>query len=264
MKLRDTGGSWGLFFRVGLAFGALGSICFAQPKAEPRPQLLDPAQGEKEARALVADLLSRKPDQNSTNTGTLKIRDANDKRTEIPVRFEVFSTPTNWVSVYQTLPAEPAKAERLVVVHTESQPNQYQLFKEGKRSDLTGKEAMISFAGSDFLAIDLGLEFLHWPQQRVLKKEMRRSQFCDVLQSSNPNVSPNAYKRVLAWIDPDNGGIVHAEAYDERNDSFKKFDPTELKKVNGQYQLEEMEIRNLKTSSRTVVKFNLQTVAGNR
>src|SRR5258707_15815367 len=102
MKLRDTGGSLGLFFRVGLAFGALATICFAQPKAEPRPQLLDPAQGEKEARALVADLLSRKPDQNSRNTGTLKIRDAKDKATEFPVRFEVFWTPTNWVSVSPT------------------------------------------------------------------------------------------------------------------------------------------------------------------
>jgi hypothetical protein len=244
--------------------GALASICSGQPKSEPRPQLLDPAQGEKEARALVADLLSRKPDQNSTNTGTLKIRDANDKHTEIPVRFEVFATATNWVSVYQTLPGEAGKAERLVVIHAENQANQYQLFKGDKRSDLTGKEAMIPFAGSDFLAIDLGLEFLHWPEQRVLKKEMRRSQFCEVLQSLNPYASANSYKRVVAWIDPENGGIVHAEAYDERNDLFKKFDPTELKKVNGQYQLEEMEIRNLKTDSRTVVKFNLQAVAGNR
>jgi len=251
--------------RGGLAVGALASICSAQPKSEPRPQLLDPAQGEKEARALVADLLSRKPDQNSTNTGTLKIRDANDKRTEIPVRFEVFSTPTNWVSVYQTLPGEAGpKAERLVVVHAESQPNQYQLLKGDKNSVLTGKETMIPFAGSDFLAADLGLEFLHWPQQRVLKKEMRRSQFCDVLESLNPNPPPNGYKRVVAWIDPDNGAIVHAEAFDERNDLVKNFDPTELKKVNGQYQLEEMEIRNRKTGSHTWVKFNLQAMAGNR
>jgi len=129
---------------------------------------------------------------------------------------------------------------------------------------MTGKETMVSFAGSDFLAADLGLEFLHWPKQRVLKKEMRRSQFCNVLESLNPTPSPKGYKRVLSWIDPENGAIVHAEAYDERNDVLKKFDPTELKKVNGQYQLEEMEIRNLKTDSRTVVKFNLQAVAGNQ
>ena len=254
-----------MVLRVGLAVGALASICCAQPKSEPRPQLLDPAQGEKEARSLVADLLSRKPNQDSTNTGTLKIRDANDKRIEIPVRFEVFSTPANWVSIYQTFPGDAgAKGERLVVVHAESQPNQYQLLKGDKASSLTGKETMLPFAGSDFLAADLGLEFLHWPQQRVLKKEMRRSQFCNVLESQNPNPSPKGYKRVVAWIDPDNGAIVHAEAYDERNDLLKKFDPTELKKVNGQYQLEEMEIRNLKTGSHTWVKFNLQAVAGNQ
>jgi len=91
---------------------------------------------------------------------------------------------------------------------------------------------------------------------------MRRSQFCDVLESLSPNPPSNGYKRVVSWIDPDNGGIVHADAYDARNDLLKHFDPTELKKVNGQYQLQEMEIRNRKTGSHTWVRFNLNAMAG--
>jgi len=96
---------------LGILLFALTSPGLAQ-KSEPRPQPLDPVQGEKEARTLVADLLSRKPEQNTTNTGVLKIRDGDDKKREVPVRFEVFANPSDWVSVYETTPAGGAEKER--------------------------------------------------------------------------------------------------------------------------------------------------------
>ena len=80
------------------------SACFGQRATDPRPAPLDPIQAEKEARALAAEMLAAKPDQNTTNTGQLRIRDADDKEREIPVRFEITVTPTNWVSVYESLP----------------------------------------------------------------------------------------------------------------------------------------------------------------
>jgi len=104
---------------------------------------------------------------------------------------------------------------------------------------------------------DLGLEFLHWPKQLLLKHELRRSQSCDVLESTNPNPAPGAYARVVSWIDIDSGGIVHADAYDFKNELLKQFDPKELKKVRGQWQLEEMEIRNRQTGSRTRIELDL-------
>ena len=48
---------------------------------------------------------------------------------------------------------------------------------------------MDPFAGSDFWLCDLGLEFFHWPQQKVLKKEFHRQCACTVLESTNPNPS---------------------------------------------------------------------------
>src|SRR5438105_7550131 len=79
--------------------GALS--CFSQPKAEPRHQLIDPPQGEKRARALIAEMLTQKPEENSTQTGVLKIRDAKGEEKEVPVRIEIITTPTNWMSIYQ-------------------------------------------------------------------------------------------------------------------------------------------------------------------
>ena len=52
-------------------------------------------------------------------------------------------------------------------------------------------------------------------------------------------------------------GIVHADAYDAQGELIKHFDPKNLEKVQGEYQLEEMEMRNRKTGSQTWIKFNL-------
>ncbi len=184
----------------------------------------------------------------------------------MPVRFELFSTPTNWVSIYEAGP-DGARRDRtqLRVIHSGTVPNQYLLgVASGTNApcaalkELRPSEAMIPFAGSDFWVADLGLEFLHWPQQRVLKKEMRRSQFCAKLESVNPSPAPGGYVRVVAWIENEPPhGIVHADAYDQDKQLLKVFEPTGIKKVHGEYQLEEMEINNRKTHSRTRIDFDL-------
>jgi len=59
---------------------------------------------------------------------------------------------------------------------------------------------MIPFADSEFWVADLGLEFLHWPRQRLLKKEMRHSKSCEVLESVNPQPVPGGYRARVSWI----------------------------------------------------------------
>jgi hypothetical protein len=121
----------------------------------------------------------------------------------------------------------------------------------------SAEAATNAFAGSDFSLADLGLEFFHWPEQRLLKTEMRRGRSCRVLESVNPRPVPGGCSKVLAWIDLETDGIVHAEACDGAGGVLKEFDPKELKKVRGQWQLEEMEINNRRTGSRTRIEFNL-------
>jgi hypothetical protein len=243
------------------------NVAWAQPKTPdvPTVQILSPAQGESEARTLLTRLLSQKPELSTTNTGQMRVRDGKGKQVEIPVRFEIACTETNWRSVYQTEPAPGVQGTaELVVIHSQGQPNVYRL-KTGLEASsntgakaLEGEQTMIPYAGSDFWVADLGLEFFHWPKQRVLRKEMRRGLYCDVLESADTRPGAGGYGRVVSWIDPDTGAIVHADAYDERNELLKQFDPTELKKVRGERQLEEMEMRNRKTGSHTWIKFELE------
>ncbi|MGO8836276.1 MAG: outer membrane lipoprotein-sorting protein [Limisphaerales bacterium] len=205
-------------------------------------------------------LLAQRPASNFTQTGILKIRDAKGGRTEIPIRFQIIVAEPDslsWSSHYEmTTTNNPA---RLTIVHGDGKPNGYRLFKGGGQSDLDRNQTMIPFAGSDFWVADLGLEFFHWPAQKLLKKVVRSSRGCSVLESTNPAPTTNGYARVVSWIDSENGGILHAEAYDARGKLLKEYDTRKLKKMDGQWRVEEMEIENDQTGSRTRLEFDLKT-----
>ncbi len=124
--------------------------------------------------------------------------------------------------------------------------------------ELKNSGGFIPFANSDFWLCDLGLEFFHWPQQKVLKKEIKRSRGCTVLESTNPNPATNGYSRVVSWIDGESGGIVQAEAYDFNGKLLKEFTPKSFKKVNGQWQVGTMQMDNVQTGSRTRLEFDLK------
>ena len=241
-------------------------VCFAQRNLESRPLPLDPARGDKEGRALVADMLAQRPEQNTTNTGSVSIRDAEGKERKIPARFEIYCTPTNWVSTYEVLPSSgTAGGMKLAVTHDGNQPNRYELFDPASASGINAApkvlapdQIMVPFAGSDFWIADLGLEFLHWPHQRVLTYEMRHGKSCKKLQSINPHPVPGGYARVVSWVMTERPhGIMHADAYDARGERLKYWDPKNIEKVEGEYQLQEMEMRNRKTGSQTTITFNL-------
>ncbi len=245
-------------------------ISSAQPKTSvPPPAPLEQAEGMKQAQSLVANLLAQKPAQNSTNDAVMRIRDAEGKRSEIPVKCLILPSPTNYLTIYQTPNSSKGPGGmKLTIIHSEGQPNQYMLSEAAnatgtasEQKQLSGAQLMLPFSGSDFWVADLGLEFLHWPQQRVLRKEMRRSTSCDVLESINPQPSPGGYTRVLSWIGINHPGetvLVHADAFDDRGKVLKQFDPKSLEKVNGAWQLESMEMQNVQTDSRTMIEFNLK------
>jgi hypothetical protein len=220
----------------------------------------DLSDAEIQGRQLAQQLLEQRPNKDFTNSGVLQIRGVNGKRSEIPIRFQIIVTELNslnWLSVYQAIMTN--KEVKLMVMHPpDTGANGYRLFGDGFQKNLAGNETMTSFAGSDFWIADLGLEFFHWPEQKILKHEMRRGQPCKVLESTNPTPSTNGYSRVVSWIDNESGGIVHAEAYDVNGKLLKEFDPKSFKKVNGQWELQDMEIRNVQTGSRTRLEFDLK------
>ena len=246
-----------------------------------------------QGRQLAQQILAQKPAESFTNTGVLNIRDANGRTLEVPVQCTVIVTATDWQSVYTAFLTNGTETLRVVPSPIQANPeliggpdwkisrpvffpnltnegtgpwfsDQRNIPVSGRSNDVrwqsvitTGPEK--SFAGSDFSIGDLGLEFFYWPQQKILKHEMRRGRSCKVLESTNPNPSPNGYSRVVSWIDNETLGLVQAEAYDAKGKLLKEFYPKTFKKVNGQWELQEMQIRNDQTGSRTRLEFDLKS-----
>jgi len=248
-------------------------------------------------RQIAQKLLDQQPTESFTNTGVLQIRGAKGERSNVPVKCEVIApaTNSNWLSIYEANATN--QSVRLVVIHGANQMNEYFCFTNSAEQipilgyipmlghlfpshqltremldpatwemlghlfpshQLTGDQIMASFAGSDFWICDLGLEFLHWPEQKVLRGDTARGRLCKVLESTNPDPSTNGYSRVLCWIDNETLGIVEAEAYDAKGKKLKEFLPRDFKKVDGQWQVGSMEIDNVQTGSRTRLVFDMK------
>jgi hypothetical protein len=221
---------------------------------------------EMQGRRLVQTILEHQPGATLTNSGVFKIRDGKGARWEIPIECQTIVTATNWQNIYTA--SWTNKVETLWVVHGANQPNAYAhdtdylaggiprtgLSFRGPRQ-LSDGELMTPFANSDFWVADLGLEFFHWPEQKILPNtttlKLGRSYL--LLESTNPNPAPKGYARVRSWIDKETDGILEAEAYDAAGNKLKSFFPKAFK----QDQLESMEMDNDQTGSRTRLEFDL-------
>jgi hypothetical protein len=215
--------------------------------------LYDDAKAVELGRELVAQLRSLGPEASFTNTGTLVIIPKRQPLIKVAYTCRVEVTATNWTSYYSA-----ARGTNILpgfsVEHRAGQPNVY---RDSAGKILSRAELDVPFAGSDFWLSDLGLEFFHWPEQRVPKWEMKRSFGCKALESRNPHTTPDNYARVISWIHDESGALIQAESYDARGKLLKEFRPTAVQKVNGRHELKEMEIENIRTGSVTRLEFDL-------
>ncbi len=229
-----------------LAFTGLSSLQLSAAE----PIRIDPVRGDAEGRQLAARLREMRPAEGFTNAGSLHLRDAKGKRRQFPVVIETTVNGDRWQATYKAGPA--AQPSALTVARSVTEPAKYSVYPPAPAGPMS------SFAGTDFWLADLGLDFIHWPAQRVLKHEMRRSEWCWVLESTNPKPAPGAYSRVVSWVDTDSGGIVHADAFDHAGKLLKVFEPKSIQKVNGRWEVKELEIRNEQTDTRTTLRFDLE------
>jgi hypothetical protein len=228
--------------------------------AEP-PATNDTAAGQ----ALARQIRSAVPEERSDLHAALIVRAGGQTRT-VPASCRVAVHDDTWETDYQTAAATNAGAERLVVIHRANGANTYRYARAPAAAAPLPEPAGISaaqaagtsLAGSDFSLADLGLEFLHWPQQRQLKGEMRLGQPCYVLESRDPEAE--GITRVKSYIDKESNGLLIAEGYDAEGHLIKRFSlhGSSFKKVNGHYQLEKMDIRNLRNHSQTELKYDME------
>ena len=163
--------------------------------------------GPEAGRQLAAKLRAIKPEESTNWHGFLKIFGRGRKIPPVPLECQITLGETNWTATYVTAPAGTNLAEKFTVIFTTNGPNEYFYAcatvpgqPPGEAKQLFGAAADIPIGGSDFWLSDMGLEFLHWPDQFRLKGEMRSSRPCYVLVSTNPHAVPGGYSRVKTWI----------------------------------------------------------------
>lgn len=215
-----------------------------------------PANPEAAGRELVAKLLSLRPAEGIKQHATLIWYSNRTEQASVPLVIEVATGETGWTSTY-VVPGKDSTTNRLSIIRTRDGSTTYHDGGcTGPKSATAGPVAFTAIAGSDFTLADVGMEFLHWPTQRLLKKEVRRTQSCDKLESLAPKDWPGDYLRVLAWFDIDTGGPVLVEAYNAQGKMVKEFRPTKFEKVDGQYRVEEIEMNNFPSKTRTIIRFD--------
>lgn len=134
-------------------------------------------------------------------------------------------------------------------------PNKYNI--EQAKNDTEKKQNLyIELAGSSFTLADFGLEFLHWPNQKTIRKQRRKSRLCNVLESKPSKAIKVEYSRVLSWVDEKSGAILAADFFDLNGEILKRFSVKGLTKKNGQWQVDEIEMRHLKDGTKSRLKLN--------
>jgi hypothetical protein len=242
----------------------LALLGISQPTAAPLTR------AQQAGRDLATTVLSQKPSEGVSSSGIFTTRDSHGRRRQIPFRFSIVPGETNWQSIYEVLNPNQNVMERVTIIHAVGLPNRYLLARSGAGQTLgdpitlTGDVANLPFAGTDFWLSDLGLEFFHWPEQRVDRDDMRHGLSCKVLESLNPQPSGGGYSRVVSWIpinDHQPSGVLRAKGYDQNQNLLKEFNFRTVKKVAGRWQLKELEILNVQNDSRTRLEFDLEVRA---
>lgn len=114
----------------------------------------------------------------------------------------------------------------------------------------------VGFARSSFTLADFGLEFLHWPNQKTIRKQRRKSRLCNVLESKPIKSIKGNYSRVLSWVDEKSGAILAADFFDLNGEILKRFSVKGLTKKKGRWQVDEIEMRDLKEGTKSRLKLN--------
>lgn len=224
----------------------------------------DTAADEAEGQALANELRTARPPASFTNRATLRITSPEGTVRRLPVTITTLADEdSEWRVIYAAQVG--LNVERLTLVRRLAHPPEFEFARAVTNSALPvaktipAEDTQQPFAGSDFWLSDLGLEFLHWPDQKILRRdkpEMRKGRPCRVLESNNPQAK--GYSRVRSWVDLENKGVILAEAFNSAGKLIKRFSVGSVQKVDGEWQLKDMEMIDEIRGSETRLEFDLK------
>lgn len=108
-------------------------------------------------------------------------------------------------------------------------------------------------AGTQFTWSDLGLDPLWWRGGRTVGTEMRKSRRCYIVEvDAPPGAGRIARARLL--VDSNVYALLEAETYDAEGRRLQRLEVKSLKKVNDEWVLQDLEIRDFASGRRTTLR----------
>jgi hypothetical protein len=207
-----------------------------------------------DGQELARSMRERPPEKATEIQATLEVFEKDGKRNTSSLLIEATSIrPKKWCVTYKAR-SKVGVIDLWRICHSFGEANHYE------HNERLAKPSEIhkGLADSAFTLSDLGMEFLYWPSQIVLKTQRRKSRLCYVLESRNPNPSNGEHHRVVSWVDQKTGGILLADLYNASPKPVKRFSVKGLTKKNGRWQVDEMEMRDMKSRARSRLQFHLK------
>ncbi len=207
-----------------------------------------------DGQELARSMRESPPEKATEIEAILEVFEIGRKRSTSSLLIEAKSIhPTKWCVTYKAK-SEVDGIDQWHICHAFGEANRYE--HNGRLAKPS--EIHKGLADSAFTLSDLGMEFLYWPSQIVLKTQRRKSRLCYVLESRNPNPTNGEHHRVVSWVDQKTGGILLADLYNASPKPVKRFSVKGLTKKNGRWQVDEMEMRDMITRARSRLKFHLK------
>jgi Outer membrane lipoprotein-sorting protein len=98
---------------------------------------------------------------------------------------------------------------------------------------------------------DLTLEFLYWPNAKVLGEETVRTRSCWKLQVTAPSHDLQ-YWYVLVWVDKMSGALMRMEAYHWNGKLAKRFEVISAQKIDNRWFLKQMRVEEMEPGTNKV------------
>ena len=197
-------------------------------------------------------------------SGALNTKGRRGQRSSLNLTLRTALNEDERQSVFQAVDPISGQITQLTILRSPNQKPQYFVSEAAKDlttrgTELTNNQVMAPFVGSNFWIADLGLEFFYWPRQEILRDariKMRKGISCYVLESRQDDQETSGYTRVRSWISRDHGGLIYAEAYGADGKKIKTFEVSDVEKIDGEWKLKELRIRNEQARSTTNLVFN--------
>ena len=209
-----------------------------------------------------ADEVAEPKTSSSTATLTIHSKKGSDRLREVIMMSKDYGDVEKSVIVFTT-PKDVAGTGYLMFDYDDDDKDSdnwlyLPAMKKTRRIASSGSESEGSFMGTDFTYDDMGQRHVDEDTHKLLREETRNGHKCWVVESV-PVDKHEIYSRKVTWIRQDCLIADHVEYYDKLNKLHRVLDIQDVKKIQGFWTIQKMEMKNVQTEhSTTIVVKNSQ------